>query len=76
MNEAHFDEIERVLVNISGARRRADKARAALGPDAEEHLGLALEQASVRLEELHRQLMQQTYFAVPDEEPSQQKLVA
>ena len=76
MNEAHFDEIERVLMNISGARRRAEKARAALGPDAEPHLSEALQDAADRLEELHSQLMQRTYFAVPDEDPDQQQLVA
>lgn len=75
MNEPHFDEIERVLMNISGARRRADKARDALGPAAEPHLVEALLAAAGQLEQVHRQLMQKTYFAVPDE-PAQQKLVA
>lgn len=76
MNEAHFDEIERVLMNISGARRRIDKARDALGADAAPHLVQALNDASEQLEEVHRGLMQRTYFAVPDEDAGQQQLVA
>ncbi len=76
MNETHFDEIERVLMNISGARRRAEKARAELGSDAEPHLVRALEEASKQLEQTHRELMQQTYFAVPSDDAEQQKLVA
>ena len=76
MNEAHFDEIERVLMNISGTRRRAEKAREALGSDAEPHLSEALQEAADQLEQLHRRLMQRTYFAVPDENPDQQQLVA
>ncbi len=75
MNEAHFDEIERVLMNVSGARRRAEKAKDALGADAEPHLAEALQDAADQLEQLHRQLMQKTYFAVPND-PAQQKLVA
>lgn len=76
MNEAHFDEIERVLMNISGAKRRAEKARDALGNEAEPHLSEALTEAAKELEVLHRRLMQKTYFAVPDDDPGQQKLVA
>ncbi len=76
MNESHFDEIERVLMNISGAKRRAEKARAALGSDAEPHLSQALSDAAEELDQLHRRLMQRTYFAVPGDDPGQQKLVA
>ena len=76
MNEAHFDEIERVLMNISGVRRRADKARAALGTGAEPHLAKALQEASDELEQVHKRLMQQTYFAVPDEAAAQQEFAA
>ena len=76
MNEAHFDEIERVLMNISGARRRTEKARQVLGTGAEPHLVQALDEASAELEQLHRRLMQRTYFAVPADEADQQKLVA
>ena len=79
MNEAHFDEIERTLMNISGARRRAVKACEALSDNAEPHLGEALQEAAAELEQLHRRLMQKTYFAVPSEESEnrqQSKLVA
>ncbi len=76
MNEAHFDEIERVLMNISGARRRAEKARESLGSDAEAHLSEALQETADQLERVHRRLMQKTYFAVPGDNPDQQKLVA
>lgn len=76
MNEAHFDEIERVLMNISGVRRRTDKAREALGSDAEAHLAQALQEAADQLEQVHRRLMQRTYFAVPNADDDQQRLVA
>lgn len=66
MNESHFDEIERTLLLISGARERAERAaRTIRRDDAEPHLVEALEAADSELLALHRRLMQATYFAVP-----------
>lgn len=67
MNEQHFGEIERVLLLISGARKRAASVGDDLERDgAEAHLVEALRTAEKDLEELHRRLMQGTYWAVPD----------
>ncbi len=67
MNEAHFGEVEKTLLFISDARERADKAAAVLSADgADAHLVEALRSAEAELAALHRTLMQQTYFAVPD----------
>lgn len=67
MNEAHFAEIERTLLFISEARKRADKASRELrGDGAHAHLVVALEEAEKDLEAVGRHLMQATYFAVPN----------
>ena len=69
MNEAHFAEIERVLLYVSEARRSAEKTMRALreaGADA--HLLEAAEEAERELERIGRTLMQQTYFAVPSDQ--------
>lgn len=67
MNEAHFAEVEKTLLFISDARERAAKAVTALERDsAESHLIDALRAAERDLAGLHRTLMQQTYFAVPE----------
>jgi hypothetical protein len=71
MNEAHFKEIEKTLLFISEARKRAERAAANIESDgAEPHLVAALKQAERELEELGRWLMQQTYFAVPNDQLS------
>ena len=71
VNEAHFAEVEKTLLYISDARRRAEKALKELRRDnAEPHLIDALEQAERQLEILSRHLMQQTYFAVPKQQLS------
>jgi hypothetical protein len=71
MNEAHFKEIEKTLLFISEARKRAERAAAVIeGDGAEPHLVAALKQAERELEELGRSLMQQTYFAVPNDQLS------
>jgi len=71
MNEAHFAEIEKTLLFISEARKRAERAAAGLESDgAEAHLVAALRQTEQQLEELGRRLMQQTYFAVPNDQLS------
>lgn len=66
MNETHFSEIEKTLLFVSDARERAQKAVAGLERDgADAHLIEALRDAERDLGELHRRLMQRTYFAVP-----------
>lgn len=67
MNEAHFKEIEKVLLYVSEAHERAGKAARGLAKsDAEPHLVAALEAAEEQLQQLHRRLMQGTYWAVPE----------
>jgi hypothetical protein len=69
VNEAHFGEIERALLYVSEARERSERAARALAKDgAEPHLVDALEDAERELTEVHRHLMQATYFAVPKEQ--------
>lgn len=69
MNEAHFAEIEKTLLYVSEARKRAEKtARELRRAGAEPHLIAAVETAEKDLEALGRRLMQQTYFAVPKDQ--------
>jgi hypothetical protein len=69
LNEAHHSEVEKVLLYISEARERAERARVALARDgAEQHLVSALEQSEECLRQEHRRLLQATFYAVPDQE--------
>ncbi len=69
MNEAHHSEVEKVLLYISEARERAERARLQLARDgAEPHLLRALEQSEESLRQEHRKLLQATFYAVPDQE--------
>jgi hypothetical protein len=69
MNERHFGEIERVMLNLSHARERALKAAKDLKTDdAQPHLVEALERAAAEMGETHRRLMQGTYYAVLEAE--------
>ena len=69
MNEAHFAEIEKTLLYVSEARKRAEKtAKELRRAGAEPHLVAAVEAAEKDLELVGRRLMQQTYFAVPKEQ--------
>ena len=69
MNEAHFAEIEKTLLYVSDARKRAEKAAKELKRDgADAHVVAALESAERELEALGRRPMQQTYFAVPKDQ--------
>jgi hypothetical protein len=71
VNEAHFREIDRTLLFVSEARKRAEKTAKQLRREgAEPHLVEALEQADCELEAVSRRLMQQTYWAVPKEQLS------
>jgi len=69
LNEVHHSEVEKVLLYISEARERAERARVALTRDgAERHLVAALEESEERLRQEHRRLLQATFYAVPDQE--------
>lgn len=66
MNEAHHGEVEKVLLYISEARERAERARLALVKDgAEPHLIAALQDSQDVLRQEHRRLLQRTFYAVP-----------
>jgi hypothetical protein len=68
--EAHYSEVEKVLLFISDAQERARRASERIEKDgAEAQIVAALRQAQAELGDLHRRLMQGTYYAVP--EPAQ-----
>ena len=63
LNEAHHSEVEKVLLYISEARDRAERARAALVKDgAEPYLVAALSETEERLRQEHRRLLQHTLW--------------
>jgi hypothetical protein len=65
VDERHFGEIERVMLNLSHARDRALKAAKELKADgAQPHLVEALERAATEMGDTYRRLMQGTYYAV------------
>ena len=65
LNEAHHGEVEKVLLYISEARERAERARVALTRDgAEQHLIAALEESEERLRQDHRRLLQASWWTV------------
>jgi len=69
VNEAHFGEVEKVLLYISEARERAARAHAALAKDgADQHLVDALRLSEETLHREHRRLMQSTFYAVPGQD--------
>lgn len=66
-NEGHFREIDSVMNYLEDARRRTERAIAALEKDgAEPHLVEALERTLDDLSDTARRLRQGTFFAVPD----------
>jgi hypothetical protein len=68
MTERQSSEVEKVLLHISDARSRTQRAIADVSKDgAEPHIIQALEDTERELTELHRRLKQGTYYAVPDE---------
>lgn len=67
MTERQSREVERVLLHISDARTRAGTATDALVRDgAPPHIVEALRDAEIQLGELHRNLMQATYYVIVD----------
>lgn len=67
MTEAQYREVERVLLCIGDAKARAAKARDAVRKEgADTQVTDALAAVERDLAELHRKLMQQTYYAIPE----------
>lgn len=66
-DEAAYAEIEKVLLYVSDARERSQRAADELErAQADSYLVDALRATADRLADEHRRLMQGTYFAVPD----------
>lgn len=77
VNEAHFAEIEKTLLYISDARRRAEKSAKLIAKDgAEPHLVEALQEADRALDAIQTRLMQSTYFAVPKQQLSLEQVAS
>ena len=67
MTEAHWSEIEKVLLYIADARARAAKAHTRLErEEAPASVREALAAVERDLGDIHRQLKQRTYFSVAD----------
>ena len=67
VQEAHYLEIDGVMLYLEEARRRAQRAAGALrGGGAEPHLVEALERVQDELSEAARHFRQETFFAVPE----------
>lgn len=65
MAESDLTQVEAVLLYVSEARLRAERAARELEESgAELHLVAALKDADTALANLHKQLLQSTYFAV------------
>ncbi|MGH2907262.1 MAG: hypothetical protein ACRDKI_10910 [Solirubrobacterales bacterium] len=70
MNEKHFAEIEKSLLNVSATREKLrEAAKAILADGAEPHLVEALNEADREIEKVYKKLFQDTYFHVPEDEP-------
>ena len=71
LDEKHFAEIDVAMLYIEEARRRAERAAAALRSDgADAHLIEALERSEKELSDAARRLRQGTFFATPKEQLS------
>lgn len=67
MTESQASEVEKVLLHLSNARERAGRAAERVEREgADGHVVDALRQTEQDLTQLHRQLSQGTYYAVPD----------
>lgn len=67
MLEAQSREVERVLLFVSDAQERARRATEQLQRDgADPHIVQAMADAQDDLADLHRRLMQGSYYAVPE----------
>lgn len=66
MDEAHFNEIDVVMLYIEEARARAERAVSTLrAGHAEPHLVEAVERSQQELSDAAKRLRQGTFFAVP-----------
>lgn len=71
MSEAHFREIDKVLLYAAEAKRSAERVEQQLARDgADAHLVEALQRTQEELGEVHRHLMQGTDWAVPKQQLS------
>ena len=67
MTEAHSSEVEKVLLFISDAQERARRASERIEKDgADAHIVEALHEAQAELGDVHRRLMQGTYYAITE----------
>ena len=67
--DEHWAEIDVAMLYIEEARRRAERAVAALrSDDADAHLVAALERSEKELSDVARRLRQGTFFATPNEQ--------
>ncbi len=72
-SEAHFSEIDAVMLYLEDARARAERAVAKLRAEgAEQHLVDALVRAQEDASDAARRLRQGTFFAVPSAQVSLQ----
>jgi hypothetical protein len=71
VTEAQSSEVEKVLLFISDAQQRASRASERVAKDgADPKVVEALNEAETQLGDLHRRLMQATYYAL--HQPAQQ----
>jgi hypothetical protein len=69
LDEKHFAEVDVAMLYIEEARKRAERAAAALRAEgADQHLIDALERSEEELSDVARRLRQGTFFAVPKEQ--------
>lgn len=74
--EEHFREVERTMLYVDEAARKATEAAASLKEDgAAEHLVAALETTARALRAEHKRLIQSVYWRAPEKE-SQGQLVS
>jgi hypothetical protein len=67
VTERQSSEVEKVLLFISDAQSRARRASELVERDgADAHIVEALRETQAELGDLHRRLMQGTYYAVPE----------
>lgn len=68
MNEAHSNEVERVLLHIGHACDRAKRGAQAVSKDGDDaRTAKALADAADELSRVYRQLTQSTYYAIDED---------
>lgn len=67
MTEAQSGEVEKVLLYLGDARDRARLAEEKVARDeGDEHVVAALRDVAHDLDDMHRRLTQQTFYAIPE----------